>query len=128
MTALNRNGRPYDEATGRFVTASRTTRTTRTEEVEVTDRVTFEDAETLDGLPAVDWTAHGWDPGDLPDQAAWRLQRQEQARQCLWFLAMAVQSGLDGGHSRRETLRAAGVILAAGPGATPLELTTGRSV
>jgi hypothetical protein len=109
---------------GRF-TAERTTKTTH----EVTERITVEDDDTLAALPPAGWeVAHGWDPGELPDQAAYRLQRQEQARQCEWFLAMAVASGADAGPSRAETLRAAKVILRAGPNATPLELTMGRSI
>ena len=133
MTALNRNGQPYDEATGRFVTASRTTRTTRTEEVEVTERVTFGDADTLVPLPLtepVPW-AQGWDPGPIQPHGLHLAQRRTQAGEALGLLVKVVQSLPPEELTpevRARWVRQAVTVLRAGPNATPLELTMGRSI
>jgi len=123
---------------GRFV-AERTTReTTRT----VTERFTVHSGgddtltDTLDPLP---WVA-GW--GNGPDLLNARHQHRQhletQQARCLDFLWDAVVSAEmtaeQGGswdtfaHQLPELTRRAIVILTAGPEATPLELTTGRSL
>jgi len=122
MTRRARNGR---------FTAERTTEETHTKRV--TERVTFEDADTLTGLPVVDelrW-AEGWDPGPIHPRSMHLAQRRTQAGEALGLLVKVAQSLPPEELTpavRARWVRQAVTILRAGPNATPLELTMGRSI
>jgi hypothetical protein len=134
---------------GQF-TAERITETTRTERV--TERVTFDD-DTLEALPLTEpiERAQGWDPGPIRLRHDYLAQRTGQWQQCLallvtWNASTRPREGWDtaGGYSSPDggwdpgggyrdpgpewLIQQAKTILRAGPGATPLELTMGRSI
>jgi hypothetical protein len=116
---------------GRF-TAERTTKTTR----EVTERITVEDDDTItstavmayDGAGAVLAPALGWDPGPITPRHDYLAQRRTQQQQALGLLVMWDASSPPGEPVPGWLIRQAVTILRAGPGATPLELTMGRSI
>ena len=131
----DQRGRSHDRR-GRF-TAERTTTT-------VTERLTIDhDDDTgpvtayLEENPDIPW-APGWDRDLLAERQEYRDQRDTQADRCLQYLWDAVvsaemtaaQTGTwdNFAHQLPGLMRAAKVILRAGPGATPLELTAGKSV
>ena len=118
---------------GRF-TAERTTEETRTRRV--TERVTFADDDTI-GIPAVAWDglpvdatlelAPGWDPGPVHPPSGYWAQRKTQQDQALTLLAVWDASAPEGERVPGWLIRQAVTILRAGPHASPLELTLGRS-
>lgn len=112
MTRRARNGR---------FTAERTTETTLTQRV--TDRVTVEQADT-----EVLETAPGWDSGPIHGRSLYLAQRRTQRDQALGLLALWDSSTPAGEPVPEWLVRQAVTILRAGPGATPLELTMGRSI
>ena len=115
---------------GRFVSAERTT---ETRETRVTERFTIHDTAPINAIP-------GWGPGPglLEQRQQHRTHLETQQARCLDFLWDVVVSGemtaeSTGSwevfrHQLPELIDRAVTILTSGPKATPLELTTGRSV
>jgi hypothetical protein len=111
---------------GRF-TAERTTKTTH----EVTERLTIEQDDTLVQLPEYDGPlnmAAGWNPGPIRPRHDWFAQRAAQVDQALNHLAMWDEHAEPGEPVPERVIREAVNILRAGPGASRMELTLGRSV
>ena len=102
---------------GRF-TAERTTTT-------VTERVTIDHDDTQ----PINW-APGWgdDVRVMPDfrAGAARRQRAAQVERCADFLALWAASAQPSADPPDRLIAEAAIILRAGPGASPLELTLGR--
>lgn len=99
----------------RTVTAERTTT--------VTERVTA--TETTGDVLAV---APGWDTRSVLTPHDWREQRAGQVDRCLDFLSLWAVSSDAPAEPPGSLVRDAVTILRAGPSATPLELTLGRSI
>jgi hypothetical protein len=103
-----------------------TIRETTSREVEIAEEHHDDTMPILSATPEpLDW-APGWDDGAIAARHAYRAQRDEQAWRCAEVVVAAAAGGAR--EMDRETLRQAVIILRAGPGATPLELTLGRSV
>ena len=98
---------------GRF-TAERTTTT-------VTERLTIE--RHHDDTQPIAW-APGWDHNS--PRRYYRDQRAGQVERCADFLALWAASAAPGTPTPDRLITEAAIILRAGPGATPLELTLGR--
>src|SRR6185312_3621943 len=90
MTRRARNG---------MFTAERTTEETHTKRV--TERLTFEEDDTLtdlrpvlglDAIPQADWEAQGWDPGPIQPHGMYLAQRRAQLEQALGLLVTVAQS------------------------------------
>lgn len=120
---------------GRF-TAERTTTVTTAVTEQVTERITVENYGTIDTwadgtIPGPIHRAPGWDADLLAERHAWREQRARQVWRAAEIVVAAADPFLGPAPLRpldRGTLQQVVNILRAGPAATPLELTTGRSI
>jgi len=100
---------------GRF-TAERTTT--------VTERVTIETHHDTSLEPLPHFAGPSWDGHTMRNR--YREQRATQVGRCADFLALWDASAEPGATVPDRLIAEAAIILRAGPGATPLELTLGR--